>query len=40
MLGNNVENKMVVDSQWHDHPVILLAGEEEQEDEQEEEECK
>ena len=34
-----LENKMVIDSLWHDHPVILLAGEE-QEDEQEEEECK
>ncbi|MEA4869932.1 MAG: hypothetical protein VB062_04760 [Christensenella sp.] len=31
------ENKMVIDALWHDHAVILLAGEE-QEDEQEEEE--
>jgi len=39
ILGDNFENKMVVDQQWHDHPVILLACEE-QEYEQEDEECK
>lgn len=38
-LDTNLENKMVIDSLWHDHPVILLEGEE-QEDEQEEDECK
>lgn len=32
--SGNIENKMVDDSAWHDHQVILLADE--QEDEQEE----